>query len=235
MTLVLRVLDPEFAMVMSVATALVAIWRALFAVLAVAVLALAIVGVIQVASWFSGPPEPSSTTVAVASQNDDGEDGEEGGGGDADALPSRLVDLIEPMADTRESVRVAIGDVKRCGASEDLSAAADTFEEAAEAREAALRQLEGLSVDDEELAEVVDLLGDAMRTSAAADRHFADWARDVAHECRTDSATDSTDNRFYRSGQEAAGEAHQAKQAFVEAWNAATGDDDVPAYTSRDL
>ncbi|MFI9065239.1 hypothetical protein ACIGQE_25785 [Streptomyces sp. NPDC053429] len=142
--------------------------------------------------------------------------------GDAQVDPGRpqAVQLDKVLADSNESraaVIKAVDDIKSC---RNLDQAALDLRDAARKREEMVTRLQELKMD--ELPDHVKLaaaLTKAWKSSAAADRGYASWADDVAHDkggCK-DGKAKSTDHAA--DGNKSSGEATRAKESAATMWN----------------
>ncbi|WP_329197227.1 MULTISPECIES: hypothetical protein [unclassified Streptomyces] len=141
---------------------------------------------------------------------------------DAQVDPARpqAVQLDKVLADSngsRAAVIKAVDDIKSC---RNLDQAALELRDAARQREELVTRLQELKMD--ELPDHVKLsaaLTKAWKSSAAADRGYASWADDVAHDkggCK-DGKAKSTDHAA--DGNKSSGEATRAKESAATMWN----------------
>lgn len=182
-----------------------------------AVAALAVVGLGVGALMSGGGGGTATETTASASSPAPSS----AGGGKQLADPAKdqataLDTLLSESNDSREAVIGAVADTKSC---DDLDKASSDLQDAAKQRRGLVTKLKGLSLDKlPDGAALASALTAGWQASAAADDHYAQWARQAeSHKvCRHGSArrTDAADE-----GDQASGEATTAKTKASKLWN----------------
>ncbi len=143
----------------------------------------------------------------------------------------RLEGLLERTSADRMAVVDAVNDVLRCG---NVTADAQVIEDAGIDRDHIADEL--TTADFSRLpnsAALLSSLGDAMRASAAADREYAQWARNgAATGC---SGSVSTDDDRYRAGDAYSKQASVAKDTFVGLWNPVATSHRLRTWQAKEL
>jgi hypothetical protein len=141
--------------------------------------------------------------------------------------------LIEQAGRDRERVRSAVADLQECGSTAGISRSVDVLNEVADNRVSLADLVDAASVDQiGDGDRFVQLLSEALRKSAEADRAFAAWGEDLEADCST--AT-STHNANYRRGFSASKEATQYKDEFIDVWNPVASAYGLSQRTSDDI
>ncbi len=129
--------------------------------------------------------------------------------------------LDKLLADSNNSRAAVIGAVEKIKSCKDLDRANDDLRGAAQQRRDLVTRLDGLTVDKlPRNAELTASLNRAWKASAAADEHYATWARQAKkqkHVCKGGKARSTGETA---KGNQQSGVATQAKREASKLWNA---------------
>ncbi|MGW2278407.1 hypothetical protein [Streptomyces sp. NPDC001770] len=189
-------------------------WKTITTVVLVVLALIAVAFLVEKAgSGHDGGSGSSSSDRAPETEND-GESAAGDSESEAEEQASAVDELLRANAGTRGGVGDAVASVQRC---ESLSAAADVFQQAADARRDLLGRLESLNADgltggEEALAD----LRSAWSASAEADDAYQLWAENLSGGCLPDSTAEASE---FQDAAVASERATSAKKAFVGVWN----------------
>ncbi|MCF3964898.1 hypothetical protein L1885_25250, partial [Streptomyces fuscigenes] len=205
------------------------------AILIAAVAAVAVVG-LGVGALLSGgggdDKQDTSATAADTSAASPSAAGQ-GGGDDAAQGQAKALDaLLSDSNNSREAVIGAVADIKSC---KDLDGAASHLHDAATQRQGLVDQLGKITMDKlPSHDELAASLTEGWKASAAADNHYAQWAREAKSRkvCKHGSA-----HRTAAAGQgdKSSGEATTAKTRAAKLWNAVASQYGLKQRTASDL
>ncbi|MFJ3926202.1 hypothetical protein [Streptomyces sp. NPDC090022] len=196
------------------------------AIIAAAVFGLALTG-LGVGALLGGDVKPKSNDpVAVASVPSPTGSQPPSAAAEAPVDPARaqavqLDKLLADSNDSRATVIDAVDDIKGC---DNLDTAAKDLRDAARQREGLVTRLQELKIDKlPDHARLAAALTKAWQSSAAADKHYAAWADELAgdkKDCKDGRARSSS---HANDGNKSSAEATRAKESAATLWNRIAG------------
>jgi hypothetical protein len=151
------------------------------------------------------------------------------GGSDQQQAAEQLAGLLSQSVSDRSSVNDAYNDVMQCGP--DLSQDAQTFQNAAQARQQLLTQLAGLPSRSALSPSMLQDLTSAWQQSIQVDNDYAQWAQAEAGNGCADAST----NAHYVAADGPNQQATTAKTAFTGEWNPLAGEYGLTQYQQAQL